>query len=926
MSGSVPSGRSPFPASRNPRNRSSTGSGIGIPSSAFSTSLGGDSMSSRGSNAVGGIYPYGNSMALTGMSNASAFGMETTMDTSVSVQNPSQQQHHSPMFHSMLRFSPNNMGTSNTAGNSWSPLHRANSVTNGGRSNRNRFFETAVPRSNNTQMRSFHGDNDSNGDLAKDIVNDEITKKDDRAGLIIDGIPIDSLRSLSQMALHQSPDTAVFYTGILFAKTGQACDALLLARAHYGAEQYSTCLRILDENNLLHQEHPWDAVLVACLALKACKNWVALAEMLEDVCRIPDSSCADNQVNGYESGYVGMAPTFRAISSTPLEDDDTLGWLQLKQFIDASSDRLSAQKSFPSNGAVQVHQLAQLCDYRAESYYEMSCINRAVIYWKRALQIDCQCQVAWEALLKRSLLTPGEAYDWIANEMTFEPDQEWLRSLFLARIELTPQRVIKKDFDRRIPDAATRGIGMHMASALDASSIHASSPWPSFLSPVGFLKDTNEDDDCDRIHGEDSEHQKDSPIEEEVEAAFDNLFKKHKLQESPQVLAIAARRSYRRYEWNAALAYCEDLAQLDPTVSEAAFCYIATLVVLGYKRTLFRIAHEWVASSPKSAQAWFAVGAYYYCIKRYHVAQRHFCRATRLEPQCTEAWIAFGCSFASCDESDQALASYRAAQRLSPGEHTSLLYMGMEYVRTNHLVLASQFLNSALNASGGDPLCLHELGVLASHKGEHKNAIQWFLRALTSVVVAGPFKASVDSTSSLDEIIDFFQDAYWEPTLFNLGHSYRKTRQFEKASMCFHRCVGLCPEKHSTYAALAFTKQLMGCLDDAISFFHQALSLKSDDPFSTEMLNRALHEQTTTMKQSIFDLTKPSSKSLPPLTEATNLTSKDRLKKHTTDMSSASSMLFSPNLSMNSSSRVKDERNSMISEEMDCDPDLSGTS
>jgi anaphase-promoting complex subunit 6 len=218
------------------------------------------------------------------------------------------------------------------------------------------------------------------------------------------------------------------------------------------------------------------------------------------------------------------------------------------------------------------------------------------------------------------------------------------------------------------------------------------------------------------------------------------------------------------------------------------------------------------------------------------VAQRHFCRATRLDPQCTEAWIAFGCSFAACDESDQALASFRAAQRLSPGEHSSLLYMGMEYVRTNHLVLAQYFLESALSTSGGDPLCSHELGVLASLKGDHAASIPFFQRALAATV----------GGDCIEETIGMSHDPYWEPTLFNLGHSFRKTRQFEKAQKCFERCVSLCPDKFSTYAALAFTKHLMSDLDGAIEYYHQALSCKPDDPFSTEMLNRALREALST--------------------------------------------------------------------------------
>jgi anaphase-promoting complex subunit 6 len=296
---------------------------------------------------------------------------------------------------------------------------------------------------------------------------------------------------------------------------------------------------------------------------------------------------------------------------------------------------------------------------------------------------------------------------------------------------------------------------------------------------------------------------------------------------------MAARRSYRRYDWKATLNYCQDLAQLDPAVEEAAFCYVAALVVLGHKRVLFRLAHEWVEASPKSAQSWFAVGAYYYCIQRYHIAQRHFCRATRLDPKCTEAWIAFGCSFAACDESDQALASFRAAQRLSPGEHSSLMYIGMEYVRTNHLVLASFFLQASLKASGGDPLCLHELGVLASQKGELNEAITWYCRALASIV----------GGESMEESIQLTHDPYWEPTVFNLGHAYRKSRQFELAANCFGRCIALCPEKFSAYAALAYTKHLEGDLDSAISYYHQALALKPEDPFSTEMLNHALYDQ-----------------------------------------------------------------------------------
>jgi tetratricopeptide (TPR) repeat protein len=46
----------------------------------------------------------------------------------------------------------------------------------------------------------------------------------------------------------------------------------------------------------------------------------------------------------------------------------------------------------------------------------------------------------------------------------------------------------------------------------------------------------------------------------------------------------------------------------------------------------------------------------------------------------------------------------------------------------------------------------------------------------------------------------------------------------------------------SAFSALGFTKHLKGDFDGAIEMYHQALSRQPDDPFSSEMLNRALQE------------------------------------------------------------------------------------
>ena len=74
--------------------------------------------------------------------------------------------------------------------------------------------------------------------------------------------------------------------------------------------------------------------------------------------------------------------------------------------------------------------------------------------------------------------------------------------------------------------------------------------------------------------------------------------------------------------------------------------------------------------------------------------------------------IGLGHAFAAQDESDQAMAAYRAAARLFPGCHLPALCIGMEHRRANNLSLAEQFFVKP-RICPGDPLVHNELGVLA---------------------------------------------------------------------------------------------------------------------------------------------------------------------------------------------------------------------
>lgn len=626
----------------------------------------------------------------------------------------------------------------------------------------------------------------------------EDTPRQYEEDLVLDGIPISQLRSLSLHCRSSSPSMAVFYASLVYSKTFSLDDALLYAQALQQNKEHRRCVALLT-NFLQPPTLHLEAVLVATQSLACLEDWQSALDLTQ--------------------------------SAADYDDTDEASWQALASSVTCGGG---------------LHPVSRLAWWRGRCYDEMGHPARAGVYWKRALSMDPHYAQALFSLLDRHILSPSATLE-LVNSLVLDQSMEWLRRLYLARIDLFPSPE---------PTSTASVTNTSTAPFYADTSVIPMATTPSMDSveePVYYDKDEN------------TEHNQKGPppaaaastttstlsLHAKVDDAFDKLWTVHKLDQSPETLALAAVRSYRRYDWNKALSYCQKLTSVDPLCPDAAFCHVATLLALDQRRTLFGLAHEWVEAVPKSARAWFAVGTYYYACGRYHVAQKHYCRATRLEPQSTESWIAFGCAFAVCDESDQALASFRAAQRLAPAQHIPLLYMGMEYLRTNHLTLAQHFLTSAYKASGGggDPLCLHELGVAAYQRCDYNMAMEWFTRALR--VSARQLQGS-DKCLTVEDAMEACHDAFWEPTLFNLGHCHRRMRQFDKAAVCFEKCLALCPGGASSLSALGFTKHLQGDIDGAIEIYHQALSRKPDDPFSSEMLSRAL-EEALTIKLTVKD-------------------------------------------------------------------------
>jgi anaphase-promoting complex subunit 6 len=299
------------------------------------------------------------------------------------------------------------------------------------------------------------------------------------------------------------------------------------------------------------------------------------------------------------------------------------------------------------------------------------------------------------------------------------------------------------------------------------------------------------------------------------------------LRDNGEVALARAEWYYHRGDFQKCHDACVEICERDPFQLKALPVYLAVTVELRKKNELYLRAHELVEEYPTRAVSWFAVGCYYYCVRRFDAARRFFSKATALDGAFVPAWIGFGHAFAAQDESDQAMAAYRTAARLFPGCHLPVLCIGMEYRRANNLSLAEQFFEKSRGICPADPLVHNELGVLAYRNKDYAKAVEHLLDAIA--LVPHPLT---------DE---------WEASVVNVAHAYRKMNDFDSAIEWYERALSLAPRCAGTHTALGFTHQLKGNfqtnMSEAIECYHRALSLRPDDTFAQEMLTLALIDQ-----------------------------------------------------------------------------------
>lgn len=303
-----------------------------------------------------------------------------------------------------------------------------------------------------------------------------------------------------------------------------------------------------------------------------------------------------------------------------------------------------------------------------------------------------------------------------------------------------------------------------------------------------------------------------------------------------------------RHYYNSNYMMCYKLTNAtlnsDPFHEACLPVHISCLVQLKKSNDLFYLAHKLVDNYPQKAVSWYAVGCYYYLIEKYEPARRYFSKATILERVFGPAWLGFGHSFAAEGEHDQAMASYFTASKLMPQYHLPLLYIGLEYSKTNNSKLAERFFKQALELSPDDPLVKQEMGVISFRNGNYIAAENYFRQSLR--------KAQMINGEVISET--------WETLLNNLGHACRKLGKYEEALELHQHALVLVPNKASTYSAIGFVYSLLGNHFEAVNYFHKALGLQRDDTFSVHMLGQTLDQLTFDHKTDIEEETEEGEK------------------------------------------------------------------
>jgi anaphase-promoting complex subunit 6 len=355
----------------------------------------------------------------------------------------------------------------------------------------------------------------------------------------------------------------------------------------------------------------------------------------------------------------------RKLEHTSSSHSRTASWLQKGTARPIRKDKSSeAEKEDAANLRFE----AAMCFLRGLCYAKQNAFDRAKECYKDAVRIDVQCFEAFEQLMKNSLMSP---------------DEEWQ---FLESL----------DFDAITIEGDTEA----SQEAAAFTKLLYTTRLSKYKNPKQFT------------------------------IATETLSTHYNLATNPDLLLSKADLLFTQCRFKDALQITNSILQDDKYNFSIYPLHLACLYELQLKNALFLVSHDLADNHPEEPCTWLAVGIYYLAINKVAEARRYFSKASMMDPHFGPAWIGFAHTFAVEGEHDQAISAYSTAARLFMGTHLPQLFLGMQNHMLNNMTLADEFLKTAYELCKTDPLLLNEMGVVFYHQDKLQNAITMFDKAL----------------------------------------------------------------------------------------------------------------------------------------------------------------------------------------------------
>ncbi|CAD0100214.1 unnamed protein product [Aureobasidium mustum] len=475
------------------------------------------------------------------------------------------------------------------------------------------------------------------------------------------------LRDWRQDALNKHQyESAIFVGDKLLALTNNDKDAFWLAQVHFSTANYTRALGFLSRQDLIAR-NPSCKYLAAHCYVKQSRYDEAL-HILGDKNPVHLITSSDRSRRKLQH----------------LDPRNALG--KMAKLPQLRSDRADRSEERDKEDMSNIRFEAAMCYLRGLCYAKQNAFDRAKDCYKDAVRIDVLCFEAFDQLMKNSLMSPAE--EW-----------EFLDSL---------------DFDSV------------SASDAPASSMQEAGEFTKMLYMTRLSKYSRPDD---------------------FNAAVETLSTHYNLSSNSSILLSKAELLFTNCRFRDALALTTQILETDPYNFSALPVHLAALFELKETNALFLLSHDLADTHPEEACTWLAVGTYYLSISRIPEARGYFSKASLMDPHFGPAWIGFAHTFAAEGEHDQAISAYSTAARLFQGTHLPQLFLGMQNLCLGNLSLAREYLETAYTMCENDPLVLNEMGVAYYQDQQFDSAIRTFELAIS---IAEEVSASSAPAASLD--------------------------------------------------------------------------------------------------------------------------------------------------------------------------------